>query len=151
MVVPRTGVAVTVTGLTGAWGRRLVAVLREGTATLQPGGYMEYEVVGMFEADIDADPYSTTQVFRLEKRTGERFYVTDPWPWLREEAAEVTPGKYRIYLHVGEPGPGPSWDELTHYCWTSVTKGKQGAATVTVGPIPPTTDDPDWDRKCPTQ
>ena len=132
-------VTVTVTNVVDAIGYDLAGVLSEGD---QPD---LRTVVGGFGADVDADPFSTTQAVRAPQpgEWPEDFDIDADWPYVTDEPVMLEPGTYTLQLWLGEPplccytdpflpGGSPSLSG----CTTVFTVKEDEQVNITVNGIP---------------
>jgi hypothetical protein len=121
-------VTVVVRALKGERGKQLAGVLYR----LDPP-HPSNEGLGGFSAEIDSDPFSTTQaVFR-----GEQDWVDGDlaFPYVGDEVATLVPGRYGLYLWASrELGPYNRWlpggGEDLKGCRTTFRVGEGEDATV---------------------
>ena len=135
-------VTVTVTNVENAVGYDLAGVLYKGDEPLW------WNVVGGFGAEVDADPFATTQVVRAPQPGDwpEDFDKDADWPYVTDEPVMLEPGTYYLQMWLGQPplccytDPFlPAFSPSLSGCGTVLTVKADEQVNITVNGMPSVT------------
>jgi hypothetical protein len=100
--VPSGPVTIKVEGLTGHLGDGLSGLLQryDPESDIDPSSGILSENIASFAVEIDADPFSISQVLRDIDAGVEEYSFDEPWRYLAGEAA-IPAGVYRLTVWVG--------------------------------------------------
>ncbi|MEA3511252.1 MAG: hypothetical protein U9R51_07445 [Actinomycetota bacterium] len=101
-VVPSASVTIEVEGLAGHLGEGLSGLLQryDPDADIDPTSGILPENIASFAVEVDADPFSTSQVLRDIDVGPEEYAFAEGWRYLKGEAA-IAAGVYRLTVWVG--------------------------------------------------
>ncbi len=131
-VVPSGSVTIEVEDLAGHLGDGLSGLLQryDPDADIDPTSGILSENIASFAVEVDADPFSTSQVLRDIDVGSEKYAFAEGWRYLKEEAA-VPAGVYRLTVWVGPDyccflyASPPEVPAQRCQMWVTVTGGGQ--------------------------